>query len=196
MIAGIDFGSRTAGTTVIAWYQDAVTPIRFNHSLPGSDADNLILELLEMTEGRHQIFIDAPLSLPLAYKSDKEGDDFFFRNSDRELRAMSPMFLGGLTARAIALSKKIEQEGHIITEVYPSGFAKTLNLEELGYKKAIKNISTVTRFLTEKFNLKLNVNQIDDWHHVDALLCVIIGIRKTRNEAKAFGIEEEGLIWI
>jgi predicted nuclease with RNAse H fold len=195
MILGIDYGSKTAGTTVLALYQDKVTPLRFVHTVSGHDADKVILDALSGLEPS-EVFLDAPLSLPLVYKDKPGYQDYFYRRADRDLSAMSPMFLGGLTARAIALSAQIRAMGHQLYEAYPAGLAKHFKLDEHGYKKAKRNLVVVGKKLAETHQVKLNVDHLDDWHHVDALLCVVIGLRRKAEKAKAYGTEEEGIIWI
>ncbi len=195
MIVGIDYGSKTAGTTVLAVYTDKVTPLRFVHSLAGTNADELILSVLSELEPS-QVFIDAPLSLPHVYKDVPGYDDFFYRVADREVKAMSPMFLGGLTARAMSIRKDIELAGHTITEVYPSGLARELGLLDLGYKKSNRNLLKVGNVVANHFKIKVDATKLDDWHHVDALLCAIIGLRILSSEARCYGSKEEGQIWV
>jgi predicted nuclease with RNAse H fold len=101
---GIDYGSKMAGTTVITYNQDNVLYQR--SSVKNGDADAFILDCVtELQPG--QIYIDAPLSLPLACFG--KGTDFFYREADRKLKAMSPMFLGGLTARAMKLRLQLTE---------------------------------------------------------------------------------------
>lgn len=90
MHLGIDYGSKLAGTTAICYQEgDALTIIQ---SEKKQDADRFINDTVESLKPE-QIFIDAPLSLPAAYFGN--GDDYFYRDCDRQLKAMSPMFLGG-----------------------------------------------------------------------------------------------------
>ena len=99
--AGIDYGSKLAGTTCIAWMKEG--QLKIIQSAKNQDADEWIITQLD-NESIDQIFMDAPLSLPPAFH-DPLSDEFFYRAADRELKAMSPMFLGGLTARAMRLKK-------------------------------------------------------------------------------------------
>ena len=88
---GIDYGSKVAGTTAICRLTES-GQFEFSCSTKGRDADLWIKKAIEefLPES---IYIDAPLSLPGAYYG-KESN-YFYRQADRELRAMSPMFLGG-----------------------------------------------------------------------------------------------------
>lgn len=44
--------------------------------------------------------------------------------ADRQAKDMSPMFLGGLTARAIALSKEWRKLGIAVHEAYPAALIR------------------------------------------------------------------------
>jgi uncharacterized protein len=195
MIVGIDFGAKTAGTTVIALYQDKVTPVKFVHTVAGHDADKLITETLKNLEPS-LVFLDAPLSLPMVYRGRQEQNDYFYRKADRDLNAMSPMFLGGLTARAMSMSETIHSMGHKLFEAYPAGLVRELGLAQSGYKKAKRHIAEIGKKIAASYHIRLNVDHLDDWHHVDALLCMCTGLRKELKNAKSFGYEEEGLIWV
>jgi uncharacterized protein len=50
------------------------------------------MEILDMLQPA-RIFMDAPLSLPQVFFG-PSGNEFFYRRCGRELKAMSPMFLG------------------------------------------------------------------------------------------------------
>jgi len=112
-IVGIDYGNKYAGTTVICY--NSRHEIKFVQSSKNADADSFLLNELTYLNP-DLIMIDAPLSLPGVYWLSSEYKDHFFRSCDRELRAMSPMFLGGLTARAISLIKKMN--GTEVLETY------------------------------------------------------------------------------
>ena len=106
MIAGVDFGSKLSGQTVVAILDNDI--IQVQRSEKGKDADDFLLGVLEATKIT-LVGIDAPLSLPGLYLGN--GSDYFFREADRDLGAMSPMFLGGLTARAIRIRDKLVMGG-------------------------------------------------------------------------------------
>ena len=61
VLAGIDFGSKMAGTTVIA--VAGKTPIRLFSSRKNEDADSFLFEIVKET-GIEELFLDATLSLP------------------------------------------------------------------------------------------------------------------------------------
>ena len=120
---------------------------------------------------------------------------FFYREGDRIIGAMSPMFLGGLTARAMKLKTTFEKTGISFFEAYPGGLAKELNIKEKGYKKDSEQLIPLTEFISKNFDLKLEKHP-SNWHQFDSLLAFVIGIRFNANQALFFGNEEEGGIWV
>ncbi len=190
-IIGIDYGSKLAGTTVIARSENGV--IQFSQSEKKKDADQFILNQLA-SEAPTLIFLDAPLSLPGAYFG--RGTDFFYRAADRSLKAMSPMFLGGLTARAMRLTQQLTELGHQVIEVYPGGLARQLNLPKDQYKKQKVHLPTVLKLITNQIPIKFVKTDLITWHHFDALLACWTGWRYYNGEAENFGEPSEGEIWI
>lgn len=190
MIVGIDYGSKMAGTTVIAFVQDG--RIELITSKKNQDADQMILDFVA-EYNPELIGLDAPLSLPGVY-TDLEGcSDFFYRASDREVSAMSPMFLGGLTARAMKLKSLLKDKTQLI-EVYPAMAAKTLNLAEFKYKKKDAEYTKMYRkldgWLSQNHRLELESS-----HQFDALLALYISKRFDSDVASFAGKEEEGFIY-
>jgi predicted nuclease with RNAse H fold len=125
-VVGIDFGARKAGTTVVAWNEGAT--IRFAQSKEGKDSD-LFLRDVVADLSPDLIAIDAPLTLPGVYRDVVGCSDFHLRECDRALKAMSPMFLGGLTARAMALAAAWRAEGITVYETYPRQVAMRLGMD-------------------------------------------------------------------
>jgi len=187
---GVDYGSKLAGTTVVC-YKEAGT-LRFLQSEKKKDADLMLINFLK-THKFNQVFFDAPLSLPKAYFGND--DDFFYRKGDRILGAMSPMFLGGLTARAIKLKTAFNKDGIAFFEAYPGGLAKELDLPNNEYKKEAAFIVPLTNMLVESYQLKLKVFPAN-WHQFDSLLAYLIGLRYHAGNANFFGEESEGGIWV
>lgn len=188
-VAGIDYGSKLAGTTAIAYVM--ADRVIFEQSAKKQDAD-LFLQQVVVDQSLDTLFIDAPLSLPKAYFG--EGEDFFYRACDRELKAMSPMFLGGLTARAMKLQSIWQSQGIQCYETYPGHTAKTLQLLELGYKKEKENIPHVLSRLQEE--LSKDLPALDNWHGVDAVLALGAALRFTRNQHEVIGDAQEGCIYV
>jgi predicted nuclease with RNAse H fold len=121
-VLGIDFGAAKAGTTVLCWHDSASQKICFAQSVKGADADTFILGCINRVRPQ-LVAIDAPLSIPLVYAAISDAqleDDFMFRDCDRQLKAMSPLFLGGLTARAMRISTRLKQQAIKCIEVYPA----------------------------------------------------------------------------
>ena len=192
-IAGIDYGSKLAGTTVIAYLEDGKAQLF--QSEKKRDADKFVLEQLSAL-GVKQVFLDAPLSLPGVYRAMPNYDDFFYRRGDKQLKAMSPMFLGGLTARAMRLKRDLNAKGMEVREIYPAQLAKKLELPILNYKKQVTHIMPVCQHLFQLLPYSFEAADIKNWHQVDALLALYSGWRYLNNEHEIFGDETEGQIII
>lgn len=193
-IIGIDYGSKLAGTTVIAIYK--AHSFQFFQSVKGQDADRFLVDALQNSPPA-VIGLDAPLSLPGKLRELAGFSDYFYRQSDRELKAMSPMFLGGLTARAIRIKDLLEAEGHQVIETWPSVWADRLNLKPAGYKKGGKEaLSDVTSRVCSALSLELPRQDIPTWHHLDSMLCCWSAFRHYHGKTETFGDPREGLILI
>lgn len=186
---GVDYGSKMAGTTVVCFFQDLT--IHFRQSGKNEDADRMILKLI--AEKRPTlIMIDAPLSLPRVYLNSSNGPgDFFYRECDRELGAMSPMFLGGLTARAMQLNQKATEMEIEFLETYPK-----VQAHQLGYHDyKVLCCGNLAESIASKYSLVLG-QEVQNFHQLDALLAFVSGIHYLKNSHKEFGRKEEGVIII
>lgn len=192
-IAGVDFGSKRAGTTVIAFLDKEKKAIHFAQSKKNSDADRFILEWVDAVRPS-TLFLDAPLSLPGVYRGLPGCADYFYRVADRQLAAMSPMFLGGLTARAMRLKDALAGKSVAVQEVYPGGLAKVLGLVELGYKKEIAAREKAEEIITGHMPFPAAPGACRSWHHVDALLALLSGWRYLKQAHLSFGNNQEGTI--
>lgn len=193
---GIDFGSKLAGTTVICYEQNNM--LYFLASDKKEDADDMITAFLKHN-AINKVFIDAPLSLPGVYSFPELYHDYFYRTCDRHLNAMSPMFLGGLTARAMKLKRENEALGVKFYETYPSALAKEFFTKKDTYKSKEANLKklAVKAMNICKTSIRLKENDIISQHHLDALLCFVSGYRKEiLNTTVVFGTKEEGMIYI
>jgi len=188
MHLGIDYGSKMAGTTAIC-YQEGEELVVVQ-SEKKKDADLFIKEKVSILKPK-QIFIDAPLSLPGAYFGN--GEDYFYRACDRQLKAMSPMFLGGLTARAMKLAKTFEDQGIQCYESYPAALVRDNNELQLKYQKKSTVNTPLIKSLSKLIGLKLK--RIDNYHQIDSVLCWFIGKRHLSGDAKLAGIQSEGQIF-
>ncbi len=192
-IAGIDYGSKLAGTTAIAFFNKAgMVSIRISEKK--KDADQWLLRQIKDLSLK-QLFWDAPLSLPGVYTQPDRWDDYFYRASDRALAAMSPMFLGGLTARAMRLQSLLPETVQEVYEVYPAYLAKALELDKKLYKKDNAYLSIYSQYLCQKFELEL-VEELQNWHQFDALLALCTGLRYLSGKHQVYGDVEEGAIMV
>ena len=138
-----------------------------------------------------QVFMDAPLSLPGVYRQLPGCHDYFFREADRALRAMSPLFLGGLTARAMQLAATTP-DAITFYETYPSAVARLLQLEAVGYKKTLP---PVVEALQQICPVPFLPAEVTSWHHADALLAWMAGERFQRQVHITYGVPDEGQIY-
>jgi predicted nuclease with RNAse H fold len=189
-IVGIDYGSKLAGTTAIAML-DENGNFSIIQSQKKQDADEMILNMLD-TFKPELIAFDAPLSLPNGLYSGNIQDDFFYRQADKELKAMSPMFLGGLTARAMRIAAICKSKQIEIIESYPGAFVKAELLNEVYSKKDNTMISKFSKISASYFQFKMP--QLNNWHAIDACICLEIGIRKANGNGRFKG-NQDGYIW-
>ncbi len=183
-IVGVDYGAKLSGNTVIACYQNS--QVAFSQVDRKKDADAWLIKILTQLE-TDTIYIDAPLSLPAAYYG--KGDSFHYREADRITKAMSPMFLGGLTARAMSLKHKLSN--HTFFEIYPAYYQSEI-VKSVHYKK---DISLFLADLAQKEAFILLENPTN-WHQVDSLLALLIGTRHQQNRHQEIGNKQEGIILI
>lgn len=189
---GVDYGSKQAGTTAAAMLVKG--QLQVWQSVKGQDADNLLMELAHELQPKI-IYIDAPLTLPKVYTqaTPSPTSDYFYRQADRELQAMSPMFIGGLTARAIKLRVQLAETGIGVIETYPSALARLLLPQLPDYKKGPEALPAFAEALQDliKFELKsLPLN----WHQFDALLAWYSGYRHQKGQSVLYGDAHEGRI--
>jgi len=191
-IIGIDFGSKIAGTTAVCFDDGGLT---FLQSQKGRDADSFVIEMVNKIRPQ-RIFIDAPLSLPIAYFDKSLGNDFFYRLCDRELKAMSPMFLGGLTARAIKLKHHFHETAIDFYEAYPRGLVNELVKEDVQFWRHYKSdLKAFADLLIEKFEISL-AEYPANWHQCDAMLAFLTGLRFQNGNYLKYGDPGEGLIYV
>ena len=192
-IMGIDYGSKFSGTTVICY--NIFHQIKFVESSKTSDADAFILN-----ESAHLkpdlIFIDAPLSLPGVSWVGNGYNDYFYRKCDSEMHAMSPMFLGGLTARAMKLKKNLTESGYCLFETYPRRMLDILALPSELYKREMKDLNLLLDLTVDITDITLNKKTINTWHHLDALLAFLSAVRYVNGVSVVFGKADEGLVYV
>ena len=186
---GIDFGSKMAGTTAVCFEEGG--RIQILQSAKNQNADQFILDLAANFQPE-LVFIDAPLSLPARLINPQAKGDHFYRECDRLLGAMSPMFLGGLTARAIKLKDELKGHGIECIETYPAAFVSTVMEIEEAYKNDIVGFA---KALTPFFSSQ-PLPSMQNWHQTDALLAWISGLRYLEKRSLSFGFPIEGVIII
>lgn len=190
-IIGIDYGSKLAGTTVLAIFDTDTQHTLLEQSSKKQDADAFVLSTL-CEHPANVVGIDAPLSLPGIYRDLEGNNDFHYRAADRQAKAMSPMFLGGLTARAMKLASEIEAT---TIEVYPKLSAERYRLQELGYKGDKEAIAPCLMALVQRTELPVAELSIENWHQFDALLALEITWRYHNNLADQYGDTKEGMLY-
>ena len=204
---GVDFGSKKAGTTVAVYTVEATQGLSWRSSRKTQDADAMLVNLCaELKPGL--IALDAPLSIPGVYRELEGMRNYHYRHADHELMAMSPMFLGGLTARAIALAARLRHMGWTVIETYPArAFAQFSEDESLPKKvEAVELQQHCARISGEAQKLGIaaftgsteaqDFSWISNRHHFDAFLAWVSAQRFAERQAKGYGDENEGLIWI
>ena len=193
MIIGIDYGSKKAGTTVLALLDGQ--EIVLYQSEKNRDADQFLADHLRKIKTPATIGFDAPLSLPGVYASINNCTNFHYRQCDREVGAMSPMFLGGLTARAMQLKHENGSTGLAFYETYPALQAKRLDLQRYAYKKATVDYSEIQIILKSEL-AACSIPQLQNSHQVDAILALLGAYRIEKGIAEQYGNPEEGLIFV
>jgi predicted nuclease with RNAse H fold len=197
-VVGVDFGAKLSGTTSICFVED--NTVKFLTSKKGENSDEFILNHLKNINPEI-IGIDAPLSIPAAYQLGSASNDFSFRLADRQLHAMSPMFLGGLTARAVSLAVTLRAQGIEVIEVYPRAFVRLLTDDDdlyLRLKKAKDQVGlkSLSEKVSAKFHPDLNISTPTNWHEFDSMLAFFSAARFERGEAIAYGDPAEGVVYV
>jgi len=186
---GIDYGSKLAGTTVVTYDEDGA--LLQVSSAKKSDADAMILALAKRLMPA-RIYIDAPLSIPAAYRG--KGTDYHYRAADKALSAMSPMFLGGLTARAMSLCQKLSQLNIPCVETYPGAYVRAHEELSKVYKKKDNGcIDSCLRVLRPLLPFEPHTD-MDTLHKLDSLIAWLSGYRHLRDQATIVGSPDEGVI--
>ncbi|WP_242918178.1 DUF429 domain-containing protein [Pontibacter liquoris] len=189
---GIDFGARLAGTTALAAVNGQQVQVWQSES--GQDADAFILELVRRLSAR-VLFIDAPLTLPAVYVqgTGASAADFFYRAADKEVQGMSPMFLGGLTARAMKLRAELAPHGIAVLETYPRQLVRLLFPDLQGYKTTAAALPAFSEALQQLLPFPLK-EPVRNWHQFDSLLAWYSGYRHLQRQAVLYGEATEGRI--
>lgn len=193
---GIDYGSKTSGNTVICHHDGQV--LQF-YDADRRDADAFIIRFIEQPQSSsiQHVFIDAPLSLPGVYTRQQGCTNFHYRQCDMALKAMSPMFLGGLTARAMELRQTLTTKHALsVYEVYPKALAQ-LELKNQYHKKLAKiDFPNLCDLLTSKYPSVLFNEYPRHQHQFDSLLAWLSGYRFIHHQHQIIGEPSEGQVVI
>ena len=192
VIAGVDYGAKLSGNTAVAILKKG--KVELFKTKVKENADDFIVEVLT----KHQVkmvFIDAPLSLPRSYQGIKEETvpEFFYRQCDKETGAMSPLFLGGLTARAIALKYLLNQKGIEVYETYPSYLCRLLNINRV---KTADGVFEMFHRIKNELNGLFGNIEPQTIHEIDALLALYSAIRFCQQQHVVLGDASEGEILV
>jgi predicted nuclease with RNAse H fold len=192
VIAGVDYGAKLSGNTAVAILKKG--KVELFKTKVKENADDFIVEVLS----KHQVkmvFIDAPLSLPRSYQGIKEETEpeFFYRQCDKETGAMSPLFLGGLTARAIALKYCLNRKEIEVYETYPSYLCRLLNIERV---KTADGVFEMFHRIKNELNGLFGNIEPQTIHEIDALLALYSAIRFCQQQHVVLGDASEGEILV
>ena len=168
-LIGIDLGGRTTAKTSISLLAIAEKEVvlfskEYISNICGKSDSSFIKFVNDLDPD--VIGIDAPLSLP-----DFTSENYLYRKCDKELKALSPMTLGEITARAIYLKNNFTSS--YIFEVYPKTLLELHKINHKGYKRNSRLQKQIFDFLSEFYDLKFphfDLNEDD----LDSILAVLI----------------------
>ncbi len=196
--AGIDYGSKTSGNTVVCYHDGQA--LHF-YEANKKDADLFIIDWISKYKSAQNrptlrtIFLDAPLSLPAVYQSIAGFSNYHYRRCDVVLKAMSPMFLGGLTARAMELKQHLQDKMNVETqEVYPKAIAQILLPDHYHKKLTTNEMEALCRRLSRVIPELCLAEYPKTQHQFDALLAWVSGYRFMNQQHLVFGDIQEGII--
>jgi predicted nuclease with RNAse H fold len=190
--AGVDYGAKLSGNTAIAILKQG--KIELFKTKVKENADDFILQVLNAHQVK-MVFIDAPLSLPSSFHGikDEAEPEFFYRQCDKQSGAMSPMFLGGLTARAISLKYLLNQREIKVYETYPSHLCRLLSLER---EKSSDGVFKMFNRIKYELNGLIGNIEPQTIHEIDALLALYSAIRFSQQKHVVLGDANEGEILV
>lgn len=187
----IDLGGKSNGNTAACY--NIENKIHFLNFAGVKDAYAFLIKTI-IDQKINLVFIDAPLTLPGVYKNLKGYSNFHKRHCDVELKAMSPMFLGGFTANSMELYNQLTAKKIKVIEVYPKALVNHLNIEGYSKKLKIKELNTIVHQVMNHLpDFKL-VNAPVSLHELDALLAWLSGYRYHKKIHQEYGKKEEGII--
>lgn len=169
ILVGIDLGGRTTGKTALSFLDTDLNEIKnYSREYISERCGKSDKELIRFVESFNAdvIGIDAPLSLP-----DFKSENYLYRNCDKKLKALSPMTLGEITARAIHIKENLSCKD--IFEVYPKTLLELHKINHKGYKRDQNLQNFIWSFLKDYYDLKFpNIEMNED--NLDSILAVLI----------------------
>ncbi|MBZ0181155.1 MAG: hypothetical protein K8F60_01735 [Melioribacteraceae bacterium] len=169
ILLGIDLGGRTTGKTALSFLDTDLNEIKnYSREYISERCGKSDKEFIRFVESFNAdiIGIDAPLSLP-----DFKSENYLYRNCDKKLKALSPMTLGEITARAIHIKENLSCED--IFEVYPKTLLELHKINHKGYKRDQNLQNFIWSFLKDYYDLKFpNIEMNED--NLDSILAVLI----------------------
>ncbi|MFN7012828.1 MAG: hypothetical protein ACK4ON_01005 [Bacteroidia bacterium] len=189
-ILGIDLGNKGSGNTALCYLLN--NTLQLHQIKKGKDEFSIILDVIDKYSIR-LVCIDAPLSLPRVYFDKNKFNDYMYRECDKACKAMSPMFVGAFTARAIQLKNMLENKKSQVIEVYPKKLVETINLTAY-YPNKKENKVPNELILNLKKEIPYNFCKPETLHQLDALICWQSGFRYLNKKHLEFGHKKEGII--
>lgn len=169
ILVGIDLGGRTTGKTALSFLDTDLNEIKnYSREYISERCGKSDKEFIRFVESFNAdiIGIDAPLSLP-----DFKSENYLYRNCDKKLKALSPMTLGEITARAIHIKENLSCKD--IFEVYPKTLLELHKINHKGYKRDQNLQNFIWSFLKDYYDLKFpNIEMNED--NLDSILAVLI----------------------
>ncbi|MCH8555192.1 MAG: hypothetical protein LAT76_08545 [Schleiferiaceae bacterium] len=193
--AGVSLGGKYTGDSALAIYSNG--QILIVQPDEGVDSDAFSTQVIEQF-APEIITIDAPITIPGALTKTSGCFDYHFRQADKECGCISPMIIGGRTARAIELKSVWEKLGKEVYETSPRLLARDFGLREMGYRKTGLHLRNCAALLKASFNPDINLAErdISNWTRLDALLALMTAMKIETKTATSIGNPEEGLIWV
>lgn len=169
ILVGIDLGGRTTGKTGLSFLDTDLNEIKnYSREYISERCGKSDKELIRFVESFNAdvIGIDAPLSLP-----DFKSENYLYRNCDKKLKALSPMTLGEITARAIHIKENLSCKD--IFEVYPKTLLELHKINHKGYKRDQNLQNIIWEILIEYYDLDFPDIEMNE-DNLDSILAVLI----------------------
>jgi predicted nuclease with RNAse H fold len=168
-LLGIDLGGRTTGKTAVSFLDtNQKEVILYSREYIAEKCGKSDKEFISFIESFNAdvIGIDAPLSLP-----DFKSENYLYRNCDKKLKALSPMTLGEITARAIYIKENLSCPN--VFEVYPKTLMELHKINHKGYKRDQNLQNFIWKYLNDNYELKFPEIEMNE-DNLDCIMAVLI----------------------